>query len=287
MGAVWSTDFSANWIEAITVSLDYYNLEIDDAVQGRIPFDVVTACVNTLDPLFCDLTPRTPSGSLDVVNNQLQNIGAIEASGYDFLLQYTGPETAWGQFNASVVATFLDEYTETTANVDGSVSVTDRTGTHTNETFQRAFPELRTVTTVDWIKDRWNANLAFRWTDEVTAADATKVDSVMFTDLRVTYTPDIADDALTFSIGFNNLFDEDPPILATSTIGMSNVLHDLPGRIGYFPGDLPALRRDPKPLARNATSPVDVSVATKKTRSFPAAGFFCAAITIRYLHRAP
>lgn len=234
MGAVWSTDFSANWIEAITVSLDYYNLEIDDAIQGRIPFDVVTACVNTLDPLFCDLTPRTPSGSLDVVNNQLQNIGAIEASGYDFLLQYTGPEMGWGQINAGVVATFLDEYTETTANVDGSSSVTDRTGTHTNETFQRAFPELRTVTTVDWIKDRWNASLAFRWTDEVTAADATKVDSVMFTDLRVTYTPNIADDALTFSIGFNNLFDEDPPILATSTIGMSNVLHDLPGRVGYL-----------------------------------------------------
>ena len=234
VGAVWSTDFSANWIEAITVSLDYYNLEIDDAIQGRIPFDVVTACVNTLDPLFCDLTPRTPSGSLDVVNNQLQNIGAIEASGYDFLLQYTGPEMGWGQINAGLVATFLDEYTETTANVDGSTSVTDRTGTHTNETFQRAFPELRTVTTVDWIKDRWNASLAFRWTDEVTAADATKVDSVMFTDLRVTYTPDIADDALTFSIGFNNLFDEDPPVLATSTIGMSNVLHDLPGRVGYL-----------------------------------------------------
>jgi iron complex outermembrane receptor protein len=232
-GVVWSTELGASWIEALTVSLDYYNLEIDDAIQGRIPGDVVIACVNTLDPLFCDLTPRTSSGALDVVNNQLQNIGGIEASGYDFLLQYTGPEFGWGQINASVTATVLDEYIERTANVDGTETITDRTGTHTRETFQRAFPELRTVTSIDWIRDRWNANLAFRWTDDLTAADGTKVDSAMFTDLRLTYMPPIADDALSISVGFRNLLDEDPPILATSTIGMSNVLHDLPGRVGY------------------------------------------------------
>jgi iron complex outermembrane receptor protein len=56
----------------------------------------------------------------------------------------------------------------------------------------------------------------------------------MFTDLRVTYTPDVWNDALTIAVGFNNVLDEDPPILRTSTIGMSNVVHDLPGRVGYI-----------------------------------------------------
>jgi len=232
-GAVWSAEYGASWVEAVTASIDYYNLEIDDAVQGRIPGDVVIACVNTLDPLFCDLTPRSTSGALGVIDNQLQNIGGIEASGVDLMFAYTGPEMGWGQLRATVAATYLNEYIERTENVDGGETITDRTGTHTNETFQRAFPEWRATTTLDWVRDRWNGSLAFRWTDELTAADGSDLDSAMFTDLRLSYTPDLADDALTISLGFNNVLDEDPPILATSTIGMSNVLHDLPGRVGY------------------------------------------------------
>ncbi|MBT8079885.1 MAG: TonB-dependent receptor [Gammaproteobacteria bacterium] len=235
VGAVWSTEFNASWIEALTISLDYYNLEIDDAVSSRDASDVLTACVNTLDPLFCDLTPRTSSGALDVIDNQLQNIGGIESSGYDLMVDYTSPEWNWGQINASLNASFLDEYNELTAGVDGSVTTTDRKGTHTNETFQRAFPELRTVTTINWLRENWSGSLAFRWVDEMDLSGGTKVDSVMFTDLRVSYTPSFADENLTIALGFNNVFDEDPPIcFPCGVIGMSIVSHDLPGRVGYI-----------------------------------------------------
>lgn len=234
VGAVWSTEFNAGWISGLTASIDYYNLTIDDAVSSRIAGDVLDACVDTLDPLFCDLTPRAASGAMGVIDNQLQNIGGIETSGYDLMLDYMSPDWNWGQLNIVLNATFLDEYVETTANIDGTETSTDRSGTHTNETFQRAFPELRTVTTVSWFKDNWNASMAFRWVDDMADADGEDLDSAMFADLRVAYRPSFADDALTLAIGFNNVFDEDPPILTTSTINMSNVSHDLPGRIGYF-----------------------------------------------------
>ncbi len=233
-GIVWSPKINAGWIDGLTMSVDYYDLEIDDAIQGRNPADVLTACVNTLDPLFCDLTPRSTSGALGVIDNQLQNIGGIEASGFDVLIDYTSPEWSWGQVNASLNASFLDEYIERTANIDGTETVTDRTGTHTSETFQRAFPELRTVTTFNWMRDRWQGSLSFRWTDELTAANGSTLDSAMFTDLRFSYRPNIANDALTIALGFNNVLDEDPPILSTSTNGMSNVVHDLPGRVTYL-----------------------------------------------------
>ena len=233
IGAVWSREFDANWIEAFTISLDYYDLEIDDAVSSRDASDVVTACVDTLDPLFCDLTPRAVSGAPDVIDNQLQNIGGIEASGYDLMLNYVGPENSWGQLNATLNATFLDEYIERTANIGGGETSLDRSGTITSETFERAFPELRTTTNVGWTRERWAAAMSFRWTDEMTDAASMKVDSVMFTDLRVTYTPAVLDDALTVSVGFNNLFDEDPPILSTSTINQSISMHDLQGTVGY------------------------------------------------------
>ena len=237
VGLVWSPAFVDNigWIEGLTASIDFYDLQIDDAVQGRNPGDVIDACVLTLDPFFCDNVPRTVSGQVGLVNNQLQNIGTIETSGYDIAVSYIGPETGIGQFSAAISATHLSEYIERTFNPDGSLTSTDRSGTHTNETFARAFPDWRAVTTVDWNYNRWSANMAFRWVDEMTLDSGAKLDSALFTDLQVRYNPAFLGDALTLSIGFNNLFDEDPPVcFPCGVIGLSTVSHDLPGRVGYL-----------------------------------------------------
>jgi iron complex outermembrane receptor protein len=236
-GIVWSPAFAqgVGWAEALTASIDFYNVEIDDAVQGLDPGDVITACVESLDPFFCDSVPRTASGQVGLVNNQLQNIGAIEASGFDLALNYIGPDTGIGQFGVNVNATYLDEYIQRTAQPDGSETSRDFTGTHTNETFARAFPEWRAVTSVDWNLNRWSANLAFRWTDEMLRESGTTLDSVMFTDLQVRYNPSFADEALTIALGFNNLFDEDPPVCdECGGPGMSIVVHDMPGTVGYL-----------------------------------------------------
>ena len=237
VGLVWSPSVVDNvgWIEGITAAIDFYDLQIDDAVQGRDPADVITACVLTLDPFFCDNVPRTSGGLINVVNNQLQNIGTIETSGYDIAVSYVGPETGIGQFSAAINATHLDEYIERTFNPDGTQSVSDLAGVHTNETFARAFPDWRAVTTVDWNYNRWSANIAFRWVDEMTLDSGAKLDSAVFTDLQVRYNPEFLDDALTLTVGFNNLFDEDPPVcFPCGVIGLSTVSHDLPGRVGYL-----------------------------------------------------
>ena len=237
VGLVWSAAFADNvgWVEGLTASIDFYDLQIDDAVDSPDPGDVITACVETLDPFFCDSVPRTVSGQISLVDNQSGNIAAIESSGFDIALNYIGPDTGIGQFNVSVNATHLDEYIEQTFNADGSISSADRTGTHTDETFPRAFPDWRAVTTVGWNMDRWSANMAFRWVDEMTLDGGEIVDSVVFTDLQVRYNPSFLDDALTVAIGFVNLFDEDPPVcFPCGVIGLSTVAHDLPGTQGYI-----------------------------------------------------
>lgn len=236
-GVVYSPSWSENqdWTAGITVSLDFYDLEIDNAIQGRDPGDLVDACVETLDPVLCALVPRSAAGQIGLINNQLQNIGGIEASGFDLMVDYLSPETSFGQFNARINATRLSDYKETTKNPDGSVSVNDLKGQHTDQTFPRAFPELRLNTTIDWMRDRWNGSLVFRWTDDMTTADGFNLDSVMFTDLRASYNPAILDDALTITLGFNNVLDEDPPVcFPCGVIGLSTVSHDLPGRVGYL-----------------------------------------------------
>jgi iron complex outermembrane receptor protein len=241
-GLVWSPSWAddSEWTSGLTLSLDFYNLEIDDAIQGVPPGDLVTACVNTLSPVFCDSVPRTSSGQLGLVNNQLQNIGGIEASGFDLMLNYLTPEFGIGQFGLTVNATHLNEYLEKTAGLTGgSETVTDRTGEHSQETFQRAFPEWRAVTTIDWVKERWSGALSFRWVDEmfivVNPTTRNGLDSAMFTDLRFSYNPSFADDAMTVTLGFNNVLNEDPPVCdPCGSIGMSRVSHDIPGTVGYL-----------------------------------------------------
>lgn len=233
-GIVFSPDVS--WASKLTFTADYYDLEIEDAVQGRSPGDLITACINTGSPEFCDSIQRTSSGRIGLVDNQLQNIGAIESSGYDLGFSYSSNDTAVGLFNARVNATLLDEYVERIPNPDGTESVNDRTGTHTSETFERAFPELRLTSTLGWrsSSDRWNGSLTFRYVDEMEASNNETLDSVLFTDLQVSYVPPVADDALTITLGFNNVFDEEPPVLNTSLVGVSLVSHDIPGTVGYL-----------------------------------------------------
>ncbi|MEM9592920.1 MAG: TonB-dependent receptor [Acidobacteriota bacterium] len=237
VGLVWSPSFVENvgWIEGLTASLDFYDLTIDDAVQGRDPGEIITACVDTLDPFFCDAIERTNSGVINLVDNQLQNIGAIEASGYDVSLRYRGPERRLGQFDFTFNATFLDEYVEFTLNPDGSFTENDRTGTITDETFQRAWPELRVTSLIDWTRERWNAGLTFRYVDSMIQASGNTLDSRLFSDLRVRYTMPWNDGSMDVIVGVNNVFDEDPAICdSCGVIGMSPVVHDLPGQVGYF-----------------------------------------------------
>lgn len=230
---VWAEGVS--WSERITFSLDFYDVEIEDAVEGRAPNDLVEACVRTLDPTLCSNVPRTPSGQVGLISNQLDNIGAIEASGFDLMFDYTSPETRAGTFGLTVNATHLDEYVELTQNPDGTFSENDLTGRHPDETFFRAFPEWRATTTLDWNRSRFSGALVVRWTDEMLLDSGSTLDSVAFTDIRASYTPDFFNEGLTITVGFNNVLDEDPPLCdACGVLNMSPVSHDLPGRVGYI-----------------------------------------------------
>ena len=233
-GLVFSPEVS--WASNLTFTADYYDLDIDDAVQGRSPGDIITACVNTGSPEFCSAVQRTTSGRINIVNNQLQNIGSVESSGYDIGINYVSNDTSVGLFNARINATLLDEYIERIPNPDGSVTVNDRTGTHTNETFERAFPELRLTSNISWRSndDRWSSSLTFRYIDDMETATNETLDSALFTDVQVSYVPTFAEDALTITLGLNNVFDEEPPVLNTSLVGVSLVSHDVPGTVGYL-----------------------------------------------------
>jgi len=226
-GAVYG---QGNW----TVSFDFYDLEIEDAIQGRAPAEVLSACVETLDPILCEAVQRTSTGQVNLIDNQLQNIGRIEASGADLAFRWRIPTASAGTFNLGFNATYLDDFTELTRNPDGSVSENDRTGTITNETFQRAFPEWRGLSMLDWIYGRWSNGLVLRYVHDMEQESGSTLDSRVFTDIQARYLMPWKDDSITFVLGANNVLDEDPAVCdSCGIIGMSPVVHDLPGRVIY------------------------------------------------------
>ncbi len=217
-----------------SVSLDFYDISIDQAIQGRDPGEVISACVETLDPFFCDAVERTGSGLINLVDNQLQNIGGVEASGADFVFRWTGSKTRLGSFDYGLSATYLDDYTELTVNPDGSLSRSERTGTITNETFQRAFPEWKGLGSVDWNRDMWSGSLVGRYVHDMVQESGNTLSSRFFVDLQVRYKLPRARQSTTLVLGANNLFDQDPAVCdSCGVIGMAPVVHDLPGTVVF------------------------------------------------------
>ncbi|MFC1606173.1 TonB-dependent receptor domain-containing protein, partial [Pseudomonadota bacterium] len=223
-------------IEALTVSVDWYDLTIDDAVQGRNPGDVLDLCAETLDAVACSNISRSSTGAISIVNNQLTNIGGIEASGIDFALNYLAPSTGIGQFDVRLMATYLSDYIEITNNADGSQTRNDLTGTITDQTFQRAFPEWRLNTEVNWMLERWDGGIRFRWVDSLLQPSGDVLSSRFYTDAHLSFSMNPDREGFRFTVGANNLFDEDPAVCLNTcgSTNMSAVVHDLPGVVAYF-----------------------------------------------------
>lgn len=225
----------ADWVEDLTLTLDWYDIEIEDAIQGRNPADVINACINTLDPFFCNDVNRAPSGQITLVNNKLQNIGLIDASGMDIGLSYLAPASDLGQMRLRINATQLDEYTEYTRNADGSVSKNELTGTITSETFQRAFPEWRSTVNFDWMLEEWLLGVTLRYVGDMDQPSGNTLGSATFTDAMVQYRSQWDDSNFSITLGANNLFDTDVDACdACGATNISAVVHDLPGTVAYL-----------------------------------------------------
>ena len=233
LGLVYSPSWLVDtaWVDSLHMSVDYFDLTIDDAIQGIPASDIITSCVETLDSAFCDLVERSSAGGINLVQNRLQNIGGIETSGIDFSLDYSAPEIGLGSFAYNLSATRLIDYREITS---GNPEGDELSGRITDETFQRAFPDWRMTSSVNWHKNNWGAGLTFRYVSDMVQDSGNTLTSEVFTDLRIQYRAG-EEDKYIATLGANNIFDNDPAVCdSCGVINMSPVVHDIPGTVLYF-----------------------------------------------------
>jgi iron complex outermembrane receptor protein len=101
-------------IPGFSLSFDYFNIEIDEAIGTLGADDIVQTCANTGDPELCGLINRDPDGSLwltqaGYTETNNQNIGLLTSVGVDMNFSYTFPVGKGGFMTTDLMGTYLME----------------------------------------------------------------------------------------------------------------------------------------------------------------------------------
>jgi outer membrane receptor protein involved in Fe transport len=213
-------------IPGFSLSVDWFNIKIDDAIQGIGADAILTQCTNTADPFFCGLVNRDASGSLWRTSNgyiidTTQNIGGAETEGVDVLMSYGRQIGGLGRLNLSFVGTWLNSLITN----DGISTPYDCTGYHgalcgtPNPKWRHQLrvgldTKLGIGASVRWryfngvTQDRASTNPSL---SGVTQPANLKIPSVNYFDLALT--ADVGDH-FKFRLGANNVLDNTPPVVA-------------------------------------------------------------------------
>lgn len=254
-GFTWDVGAAENWnsVDSLLFELNYYDIEIDNAIQPPNAQDLLNQCANTLDPFFCDSITRAPGGTVIRVDGILKNIGGIETSGFDWKVEMVTAPRDMGQFRVQWLNTYLSDYVEITQGPDGEIR-TERAGTEIGSP-ERALVELKSTLNLDWFRDNWSARLSLRHLDGLdercsgvvadfelqedfcsNGADGNRLGSTLFTDAQVTWAPNFGGSGgWSFTLGVDNIFDEDIPTCFSCDLNnFDGTLYPIPGAFWYF-----------------------------------------------------
>ena len=207
--------FTPESVEGLSISLDYYDISIDDAIANTDRTLILDRCheaaSSDFDPSCGGLVDRDgKSGAALAVNSSTNNENMIDTSGFDLEASY---ETSIGEGQLYTVLSlnYLDNYSVTAI----------ETGDETDLTGELLYPKvkfnLNTSYTINDINVYWQ--LRFRAETDLNntnTADSdalNSVDSVIYNDIRVSYS--LLEDSSVY-IGVNNMFDEQPQVIGSN-----------------------------------------------------------------------
>lgn len=102
--------YSPSWLQGFDISLDWWNIDIDNAITTPTGQNVVTGCINGGVQAFCNLFNRSPGGAINTLLATTNNIGGLRTEGFDMTVGYRLPETAFGKFSFVWDTTYTSEF---------------------------------------------------------------------------------------------------------------------------------------------------------------------------------
>jgi iron complex outermembrane receptor protein len=244
LGLVWSPP----WIEGFDLALDWYRIEIADAIAPTDPFTLIQICVFQAVPEACARTTRdSTTGELVFVDSRALNSGNLDVEGYDLTIRYAR-QTSIGRFSMLWDSTYYAEYTYEIPRGAMPVPVP---GNYT--TFEPGW-RYRSNLDLAWQRGDWEASFGVRYypgLDEGCFLNAFYFDACSSPDVESPvffgFPENRIDDRWYFDlqgawntpwsseirVGIQNLFDEDPPVSYSAFANSFDPQYPVPGRFWY------------------------------------------------------
>lgn len=251
--------FTPSFLPGFSVSVDYFNITVEKFIGTVPPATALNNCVFSGDPFFCSLIQRNPvNGTLWVGNNAFVvatnvNTGSVETTGIDVVADYSLDFGGIGGFNFNFVGTYLDELI--VEDLPGDIPrecagwYGPLCGTPIGQTPN---PEWRHKLRVTWetplpglqLSGSWRYMSAVDLCGAITAGQCVNtggggvpqnltIDEQHYFDVAGSWA---IRDNITFRLGVNNVFDEDPPLtsIAGPPFGNGNTYPQVYDALGQY-----------------------------------------------------
>ncbi|HEX2493111.1 MAG TPA: TonB-dependent receptor [Steroidobacter sp.] len=226
--------FTPEFLSGFTVTLDYYDIKVEQLINSLGADFILNTCLETGDPTYCDRVRRDANGSIwlgdtGFIIDPILNTGSLQTKGVDAEVNYRFDIGRGGGLGLSLIGTYVDEFV--TEPLPGAATY-DCVGLY-GLVCGVPIPEWRHK-----LRGSWQApfgldlSLTWRFINSVDL-DATSDDpslagevnwsdrqlgSRSYFDLMASYT---MNDVMVFSnltgrLGINNMLDEDPPLIGQS-----------------------------------------------------------------------
>jgi len=241
-GAVFETGSEHDALKDLVVTLDYYSIEIEDAIAAVPAGQSLQKCFNldgsnptySTDNFFCQQFERSSTGLFSYVNQPYLNLGGYKTSGVDIAVNWQMPIAAFdatsiafstnaNYLNSFEVATFSDSPYQ------------EHAGTISNAT---SFPEWKVVNALTLtmgdvsLTTRWRYTSSMKDSSIVTNPDGTTEGTPAYSYIDVSANVHINDN-LSVRLGINNLSDKTPPVVG-GALGVTNRgVYDSVGRTAF------------------------------------------------------
>jgi iron complex outermembrane receptor protein len=253
IGAVWSPKFDQALLQNLQVSVDYYDIKIDNAVGTLALTSILPRCFNVdgvSNPSFSNsnvycqqITRDTRTGDIVLGREGFLNLATYSTDGVDaqvdwnFGVDALGLSENYGRIRVSSIVSYINSYK--VASLPGS-PVLDYAGSIGNASVspEIAHPKWKANTTIGYSVGPVSAALHWRFIDKMKHQDLVAtptattpgVPSYNYFDVDVHWS---VRENLILSAGVTNLGDKAPPFVSGQPLTTDTATYDIIGRSYY------------------------------------------------------
>lgn len=246
VGAILSPSF----LPGFSATIDYYNIKIEDYIARVGTANIGAACFDQRDLGFCSLITRNAAGQIERIDDRNSNTGGLKTDGIDIGVNYTHRFESGIRASLDFMGTRLLNYDVTP--VQGLPIVRECAGsfgrlcavggftTSPPKPKWRHTARLTVGNDAARISGQWRHLGATNDDNDAVVYAVERLPSRNYFDLTLATSPT---DNLDLSIGVSNLFDSQPPLLASAQSGGSGeqtntfpTYYDVMGRSFFVSG---------------------------------------------------